>query len=379
MAAVNVPHSALCPPSPGNPPPPLHQPITLPCGHTLSSAHVAIPPTPAITLNPTRATQAEWAAAVQKQQQQRLAIWCSLACPLPSCKKYSPSAAVVVARHPSILHEEEDEESVSSGSQRRGLVAQGLAFYPPLPSTAPAPAPAAAVHSSHESGLLDTTIDKVLSLVLREIAQRTHSATSPRLRSSFTSSDSEATDTSGDEGDEEDADSDGSQSFALLSQDRSPAAASFLPQRSGLQRTSSKRRRGAIMSPEVRGLPQARQGYAHGSAPAPGVQPDEWQFEKELLSHVECDVCALLLYEPVTTPCQHVGLVTCERNEELMTHRLSVRNVLRDLSITRAGARYAVKICRAFRFSKIMLSTRCCSLSVSFRILRGGRLLPRTS
>lgn len=33
----------------------------------------------------------------------------------------------------------------------------------------------------------------------------------------------------------------------------------------------------------------------------------ELSFEKELMGILECDVCALLLYEPVTSPCQHVS------------------------------------------------------------------------
>lgn len=33
----------------------------------------------------------------------------------------------------------------------------------------------------------------------------------------------------------------------------------------------------------------------------------ELSFERELMGILECDVCALLLYEPITTPCQHVS------------------------------------------------------------------------
>jgi hypothetical protein len=35
--------------------------------------------------------------------------------------------------------------------------------------------------------------------------------------------------------------------------------------------------------------------------------PTTAPLEKELLGLLECDVCSMLLYEPVTTPCQHVS------------------------------------------------------------------------
>ncbi|RXK38932.1 hypothetical protein M231_03777 [Tremella mesenterica] len=37
----------------------------------------------------------------------------------------------------------------------------------------------------------------------------------------------------------------------------------------------------------------------------------EWKFSKELMGILECDVCAMLLYDPVTTPCQHSFCSKC--------------------------------------------------------------------
>lgn len=37
--------------------------------------------------------------------------------------------------------------------------------------------------------------------------------------------------------------------------------------------------------------------------------PDDTRFEKELLTELTCEICFQLLYEPLTTPCQHVRLI----------------------------------------------------------------------
>lgn len=52
------------------------------------------------------------------------------------------------------------------------------------------------------------------------------------------------------------------------------------------------------------GVPRTRPAAVHQ---LPQQPPANTGFEKELMGIVECDVCALLLYEPVTTPCQHVS------------------------------------------------------------------------
>ncbi|ORY23131.1 PUA-like domain-containing protein [Naematelia encephala] len=59
-----------------------------------------------------------------------------------------------------------------------------------------------------------------------------------------------------------------------------------------LSRQSSKRRRNTLRSDVSRARPS--------SSPDGG-----WPFRKELLGLLECDVCAMLLHEPMTTPCQH--------------------------------------------------------------------------
>jgi hypothetical protein len=38
-----------------------------------------------------------------------------------------------------------------------------------------------------------------------------------------------------------------------------------------------------------------------------GSSDDSNQFEKVLLTELSCEICFMLFYQPVTTPCQHVG------------------------------------------------------------------------
>ncbi|KAA1466388.1 hypothetical protein DENSPDRAFT_876473 [Dentipellis sp. KUC8613] len=43
---------------------------------------------------------------------------------------------------------------------------------------------------------------------------------------------------------------------------------------------------------------------------APALDPDA-RFEKELLTELSCEICFMLLYQPVTTPCQHTFCAKC--------------------------------------------------------------------
>lgn len=62
-------------------------------------------------------------------------------------------------------------------------------------------------------------------------------------------------------------------------------------QPSGSRRASKRRRRTSPVQPSRR----------------PG--PEEAQhFEKELLQELTCEICYMLLYKPITSPCQHVRL-----------------------------------------------------------------------
>jgi hypothetical protein len=174
------------------------------------------------------------------------------------------------------------------------MLASGVTYYPPPPSAPPAytadpPDPADAAASSFAAAtLLDVTVDKILGLVLQERNRREVELTAIR-----TPSGTETDDSDDDAASHTQAVYHGLRSS--LSRDMSELGRSSAVPPSPLARQSSKRRRNNISIPT-----RAR---ASGS-------PDEWPFKKELASVLECDVCAMMLYEPVTTPCQHVS-VSC--------------------------------------------------------------------
>ena len=281
--------SALCPSDRGQKPC-LHHPITLPCGHTLSANHITIPAPPAIHL-PAGALPHDIFAAQQLQHQQRLNLWAGVMCPIPTCKRYSATASVTPVEEVPAFEAGSPTLPASSGTHRGETLASGVTYYPPQPLAPPAytpdpPGPVALPGPSYAAAsLLDVTVDKILGLVLHERNRREVELTAIRTPM-------------GTETDESDDEGEGSTPTAYhglrsgLSRDMSELARTSASPTSPLARQSSKRRRNNMATPDrVR---------ASGS-------PDEWPFKKELASVLECDVCAMMLYEPVTTPCQHVS------------------------------------------------------------------------
>ena len=252
--------SALCPSDQGSQPW-LHHPITLPCGHTLSASHITLPAVPPLTI--TSSLPHDIFAAQQKQHQQRLNLWAGVMCPIPTCKRYAPNASSTPMPDYSTFADES-----MHGAERDEV--SGVAYYPPPPN----PSTFTPEINDHPSSLLDISVEKVLNLVKQEINRRETVFTSIR--------ETTATDT-------EDSDDEGPPRSGL-SVDLSQLSHQVGGPTSPLARRSSKRRRNGM-------APRNRSG-----------SPDEWPFRKELASVVECDVCAMMLYEPVTTPCQHVSM-----------------------------------------------------------------------
>ncbi|WVF71748.1 hypothetical protein IAT40_006556 [Kwoniella sp. CBS 6097] len=294
---------ALCPPIDGAAPL-LHHPITLPCGHTLSANHISIP-TPA-PLQFTNEAPHEIFAAQQRQHQQRLALWSGVMCPIPTCKRYSPNANVsgplaYVGMGGAESTSGSDLAIASSGPNRSGTLASGVSYYPPPQAPAPPPAysPEAPVNENG-SPLLDICVDKIMSLVQREM-EKDDVDENERMRGDVT----DVSDSSDEEEEIRPAvlHSSLTQDFAHLTS-ASSSSRSLLGSGVGggveLSRTASKRRR-RHHRPARR--PRATLDQSRNSA--------EWPFEKELMGTLECDVCAMLLYEPVTTPCQHSFCSKC--------------------------------------------------------------------
>lgn len=199
-------------------------------------------------------------------------------CPIPSCKRYSPSAGTSTVDIASVsIHS--PSRSVSSGAQRGEMLASGVTYYPPPMPAPPAYTPEAPSTQVDPSAhvLLDISVDKIIQLVKRETDRRRAELT--QMRGGDTDTDTES--------DDEDASTGLSRDLSNMSY----STATGPP--SPLSRRISKRRRNGLAPPPVRS----------GS-------PDEWPFRKELSSVLECDVCAMMLHEPVTTPCQHVSAIS---------------------------------------------------------------------
>nr|XP_019046001.1 hypothetical protein I302_04741 [Kwoniella bestiolae CBS 10118]OCF24931.1 hypothetical protein I302_04741 [Kwoniella bestiolae CBS 10118] len=287
---------ALCPSVDGHAPS-LHHPITLPCGHTLSSNHISIPSPP--PLHFTNEPPSEIFAAQQRQHQQRLAIWANVMCPIPTCKRFSPTAsASSVMSNVDVPGAESTsiDAQVGSSGQRP---ASGVHYYPPAPTPATMPAPPPAYSSeapsaSSSSPLLDVTVDKILAIVQKEkhrLESQVAGVTGEEETDVESSTSSENEDSSP---------LPPSTSQASLMDEFSHLSSSSMSR--GMSRTGSKRRRGERSERSSRRLlPRSSLNQT--------LNQDN--FEKELLGTLECDVCAMLLYEPVTTPCQHSFCSKC--------------------------------------------------------------------
>ncbi|WVR07304.1 hypothetical protein IAU60_004345 [Kwoniella sp. DSM 27419] len=276
---------ALCPPVDGHLPT-LHHPITLPCGHTLSSSHISIPAPPPLRI--TNEAPHEVFAAQQRQQLQRLALWTGVLCPIPSCKRYSPNASVSgILADPAVVAGV-DGRGDDEDAPPRSPIASTVAYYPPASSAAPPAYTTDDRYGPNGSPLLDICIDKILALVHRELDSEDVDELE-MMRG-------EETDISSSDDDEP------RQSSSQLSRamSRPGSSGSSLGSAVGMARTSSKRRRarGAVRRPRP-------------TFGGPRTASPEWPFEKDLGATLECDVCAMLLYEPVTTPCQHTFCRKC--------------------------------------------------------------------
>lgn len=300
-------YSAFCPSTSGSAPL-LHRPITLPCGHTLSADHVSIPAPQKITFDPNLPAH-EVYALQQRQHAQRLSLWASVMCPIPSCKRYSPSAATAPL-NPSSSDGDDDsidlsQRPVSSGAQRGEMLASGVTYYPPPP-------PPSNDYSGSQpnvvlepgSPLLDISVEKIIGIVQREMARLEHDAelststTTTALRNvELHDREDIVVDVRELQGNHQEGEADGGVSPAASDDSASSAA---------LGRAPSKRRRNRL--DQNHDQDQQQPSHSHSQVPG-GTYRRQGQggFEKDMLAILECDVCACLLHEPVTTPCQHVS------------------------------------------------------------------------
>lgn len=285
-------------------------------------------------------------------------MWASVMCPIPSCKRYSASAATSTFNPSVAEHEIESQQSgrVSSGARRAEMLASGVTYYPPPPIT-PAEYNSEPHVTETGSPLLDITIEKIIGIVQREVARLDDDTmtTTAALRlvelHDRQPIDVDVEDTHG-----------GETSSPTLSEASSTS--------SSLGRAPSKRQRNRLDLNEHLGdtsTSGSEENYRRSPASARGSHE---RFEKEMLGHLECDVCACLLHEPVTTPCQHVShlppirIASMNIHTDIISSR-SALNVSRGLWITPPDVLSVGKICLHLPFSKITPSIGSSLPSVS--------------
>jgi hypothetical protein len=261
----------------------MHRPLTLPCGHTLSADHISIP-TPAPIHIDRSLPDHEIADLQQRQQQQRLALWSSVMCPIPNCKRYSPTATTASYRPTQALDPDFSfDDQVSTGAKPNSKLASGVTYYPPQPALQPD----YSTDPISETGspLIDVNVEKIIRIVHREIArvdEETHNTTAALGKVELNDPEDEVMPHDG------------------LESPVSDVSASS----SNIGRAPLKRQRNHLdLNPENDENLRTDQNYRR-SDPDPLVE-----LKKDMLSVLECDVCAMLLHEPVTTPCQHVSLL----------------------------------------------------------------------
>lgn len=326
-------YSALCPVVDGVIPP-LHHPVTLPCGHTLSASHISVPQLPPLIVSPSLPPH-EVFELQQRQHQQRLTLWQSVMCPIPTCKRFSPQASItpIFSDTLELTSTDNAEQSprISSGAQRGEMLASGVTYYPPAPVPPPdytseEPPTRRVLPSGAGSPLLDISVDKVIQLVERELAKLdvTHATTAALAGVELTDDEGEmevdplahVSGTIGhhpqDQGQGQDETvSDEASAVPIepsVSQDPLPSPSSDSSSLSlsvSLGRAPSKRQRNNL-NPDAASSAVAR-GRARASGLADEASSVRPAFENDLMGVLECDVCSMLLHEPVTTPCQHVS------------------------------------------------------------------------
>jgi hypothetical protein len=309
----------------------LHRPITLHCGHTISSSHVSLPriPSPDVTL---AANADEAHAIMQAHQTRKLAMWTGVRCPLPVCRQHQ--------QFRTDGHENGEQDPSTVGSPRERLRGQGVQYYPARAPPLEVETLSDPVESevANEKQILDVTVGKALALVMREIELQEILDSAEdrwltgRAISQMGDSESEA-DADDEAGGEPESRGDPSATpfrGVVLGGAISSSALGLLPQsaaHSVSTRNSSKRRRRSTQtssSPSdtdeqsTDGRPRlnnAQRWRSRESRSRPVIHMDASQqsrmhainFEKELMGIMECDVCSQMLHEPVTTPCQHVS------------------------------------------------------------------------
>lgn len=240
----------------------LTAPTTLKCGHSICSRHVSLSasdPSPQLPNPPIHPGPPLLPA-----------------CPLPTCL---PTTSSPDPHRPNIP----PESTVTY-------------FPPPLHSQRSTATAQAGVPARLQDVRVDVTICKILSLVQRAIQWQARDNNHVPVPAA---SDDDGSDDDSREPTPHKANR-VSQSLGRSSRPSSPE----LQEPTDLAVKPPRLRQGR---PSRRPFKRQRRGSqtAPPSLPSPPVSPSS-RFEKELLTELTCEICFMLLYQPVSTPCQHV-------------------------------------------------------------------------
>ncbi|CAL1700574.1 unnamed protein product [Somion occarium] len=265
----------------------LHNPITLRCGHTICSNHLTVP-----SSSSSSSLLASLLPSASKQPPQCPIPTCSSSSVLPQKLPVHPDAQVNVIPPPSTDH----------NSMRSSLDDDTL-------------------HSRS-----DVTINKIISLLIRSQAD----FSGPSLHLAAHGDDDERTDSeySDAEGDDDDDDRRYTSDHDLDDRihgrphtshytsppDHPPSASASRSRRRSLSRSPSpdrpRKRPRRSLHPD-----SCAYNHDHHRASASHQQDTHLgagaQFEKELMAEVTCEICFALMWQPVTTPCQHTFCTKC--------------------------------------------------------------------
>lgn len=318
----------------------LNHPITLACGHSVSSRHVQAPhhPPPDLTGIPI----ADVPGVMERHQAAYLALWTRVPCPISTCKNYLPPSRQPLALGP----------FGSNPSAGQSYLDMAQSAQQPCPTSLQQDANADRLHTVQHKGPMDVTLSKLVTLVWSQVSiDAFKQARSLMIQPIRKRAGSVTTNSSMEDEDPndrrsyptEDRPGDSSKVDLWAVNDRR------LQQRGGnapladgseqLGRSGSKRcRRGSNAQDDSSALSPPHKvptydvldhsaSVSRQHTPAQQPHHDRYlgspgrfsannhrtpsvAFEKELAAILECDVCAQLLYEPITTPCQHVSFVT---------------------------------------------------------------------
>ena len=259
-----------------SPPALLVSPTTLHCGHTVCAAHVSSPqPGPSSSSSaPSSSSSAPSSSRSQPCTEDAVPIVPS--CPLITCRKQSANRI------------QEPDIKLPPNST--------VAYYPRITPQLP-PQSTQDQFITVPNPRVDVTISRVLSLIERARTWNNDTPSASRVSVS-------------DHSDQEDEDETHSDNERRQSVQSNPGPHSRQdapsPGRSDRRQSSPSR------SPRLPTRPRKRRRkLSPSSRPgSPSTQSStdiQARFHKELYEQLTCEICLLLLYLPVTTPCQHVS------------------------------------------------------------------------